>query len=145
MATTTAAKAPRKARTPSAFHPTTRVTVSVHADVDSNIANTTALSEIFTDAFSESGYSIRLVSRVRKARKSRKTGLVGTASGPSSLMVYLAPEGFKFATTAERGVRLDADTAKLLRMVAEKMGLDPNDPASLGAVAVALAQRLLRN
>jgi hypothetical protein len=138
-----AATAPstKRTRTPSPFTPQTRITVSTHSDVDASEANTSTLGELLQESFQGSGFSVRLVSRIRKARKSRKTGLTGTASGPSSLMVYVAPEGYKFATQAERGVRLDSETAKLLRSVAEKMGLDPNDPASIVAVAKALATK----
>lgn len=141
MATTEAAVKTRKSRTPSPFTPKTRVTVSVHNAVATDSASTTAISEALRELFTTDGLSVRIVSRVRKARKSRKTGIVGTVSGPSSVMVYVAAADYKFATAAERGVRLDSETAKLLRMVAEKMGLDPNDPASISAVARALAQK----
>lgn len=138
--TATAAKTPRKPRTPSPFTPKTRVTIAVHNDVTTDAADTTKLSETLTSAFESAGLAVRIVSRTRKPRKSTKTGKVAAKStGPSTMMVYLADKDFKFATTAERGVRLDSDTAKLLRQVAETMGLDPNDPASIVAVAKALA------
>lgn len=142
MPTGTAVVKAKRTRTPSPFTPRTRVTVSVHNDgVDTDTGNTTSLGEALTELFTSQGYAVRLVSRVRKARKSPKTGLTGTPKGPSTLMVYVAPSGYKFAATVERGVRLDSETAKLLRAVAEKMGLDPNDPASLSAVAKALATK----
>jgi hypothetical protein len=140
MASTAPAAKGTRTRTPSPFTPQTRVTVSTHNDIDGSEANTSALGELLKESFEGSGFAVRLVSRIRKNRKT-KSGQTGTASGPSSLMVYVAPSGFKFATVAERGVRLDSETAKLLRSVAEKMGLDPNDPASIVAVAKALAQK----
>jgi hypothetical protein len=113
------------------------VTVAVHADLDGSIANTSALAEMLTEAFGP--LSVRAVSRTRTAKG--KAPKVDAAKGPASLMVYVAPEGYKYAAAAERGVRLDSETANLLRGVAESMGLDPNDPASIVAVAKALAQK----
>ena len=58
-------------------------------------------------------------------------------------MVYVAPQGFEFpsATAAKGGVRLDKDTADMLRGIAAAMGLDPSKPESIMAVAKALAAK----
>lgn len=133
-ATATTAKATRN-RKPSPFAPVTRVTFAVHGDVDNAGFLPTALGTMLSETFGE--YSVRTVSRTRTA----KGGKAKAASGPASLMVYIAPEGYKYAATTERGIRLDSETANLLRGVAESMGLDPNDSASIIAVAKALAAK----
>ena len=121
-------------RKPSAFSPRVRVTISTHADVTDVTA--TEAQEAITKAFGEK-YAVRAVSRTRKT----KTGK--PSAGPANVMVYIAPQGFTFAASAERGVRLDAETANLLREAAAKLGVDANDPAGLIAVAKALASNVL--
>lgn len=129
-ATATAPKAKRN-RKPSAFSPKIRVTLSSHAEVGN--LSVTEVGQALTDYFSD--FAVRTVSRTRKARKAGSTG------GPANLMVYIAPAGFTWAAAAERGVRLDAETAGLLRQIAETAGLDPNDPAAIVQVAKMLAQK----
>ena len=131
-ATPSKVKVPR-VRQPSPFRPTVKVTVSVHKSTDDFHGTAPELSYILTEALG-SAYAVRTISRTRKVAG-------GKAAGPTSLMVYVAPRGFEFAKTGERGVRLDAETANLLRDIASQMGLDPNDSASIVAIAKALAQK----
>ena len=140
MATAATAKAattsglPRATRQPSAFHPTVRCTVLVHSSVDSPVTGSlNAIKDLFEQEYGDA-YAVRAVSRTRNTGKAH--------TGPATLAVYIAPQGYEFAkASVERGVRLDADTANLLRSVAAKMGLDPSDPASIMAVAQALAKK----
>lgn len=138
--TTTTAKATRN-RKPSPFTPAVKVTISVHNDATGVDVTSTALETMLNETYGE-GHVTRTVSGRTRTVKAKPGKVVKTKpAGPVSVMYYIAPEGYKFAAATERGVRLDSDTAKLLRAVAEKMGLDPNDPASIGAVAKALAQK----
>lgn len=135
-------EAVRKTRTPSPFKPAARVTISLHHDVHQDaLMGISDVPTTVADDFGQRGFATRIVTRERKPRKSRKTGQLLPPSGPWPVMIYVAPEGFEFTHAVERGVRLDSETARLLRSVAERMGLDPNDPASISAVAKALAQK----
>ena len=122
---------PRATRQPSAFHPTVKVTVLAHGSVNASDASLAYIQDVLTGAYT-SEYAVRAVHRTRAA---------GGANKVPSLSVYLAPLGYEFAKVAERGVRLPSDVADLLRSVAASMGLDPNDSASLVAVAKALASK----
>ena len=123
----------KRTRQPSPFTPQVKVTVSTHENVGGTSATTAELGSSLESYFKSKGFATRAVSRSRKG------------SGPNtipSLMIYVAPQGHVWtATPSERGVRLDAETAKLLRGVAESMGLDANDPQSIIAVAKALATK----
>ena len=119
-------------RKPSLFAPAHRVTLAYHADVAPKTL--TELTEEFEVAYAP--LAVRVVSHTRARKAGSKA-----AAGPTAVMVYVAPEGYKFAATGERGVRLDSETANLLRAVAQSMGLDPNDSASIVAVAKALATK----
>lgn len=131
-ATPSKVKVPR-VRQPSPFRPAIKVTVSVHKSTENFHGTAPELSAIISSALG-SEYAVRTISRTRNVPG-------GKAAGPASLMVYVAPRGFEFAKTGERGVRLDAETASILRDIAAQMGLDPNDSASIIAVAKALAQK----
>lgn len=130
--TATKAKVTRN-RAPSPFAPKLKVTISAHAETTPD-ASAQSIGELFATTFGDS-YSVRTVSRSRISKSGK------AATGPASLMVYIAPKGYEFAKTGERGVRLDSETANLLRAVAAQMGLDPNDSASIVAVAKALAHK----
>lgn len=124
--------APRAPRQPSPFEATTKVTVLVHKDCEALDASVTSLSSLFNAEYSDA-YAVRSVHRTRA---------MGGPDKVPSLSVYIAPKGYEFAKQAEaRGVRLDSSVADLLRAVASKMGLDPSDPASINAVAKALASK----
>src|SRR5450830_1439075 len=129
MAATATVKT-RAARTPSQFKPTCKVTVLVHGSASAPDATVTGIATLFEQSFS--GLAVRAVHRTRAA---------GGAGKVPSLSVYLAPLGYEFAKVAERGVRLPSDIADMLRGIASSMGLDPNDSASLVAVAKALATK----
>lgn len=122
-----------RTRAASPFKATVKATIAVHNESDAD-ATVAAIGQVLSDHFG-TGYAVRTVSRSR-ATKSGKP-----SAGPASLMVYIAPTGYEFPKAGERGVRLDADTANLLRGIASRMGLDPNDPASIVAVAKALAAK----
>ncbi len=140
-ATTTAPKV-RRHRTPSAFRPTARITVNVHSDLD--VADTAkTFAELLATDFPM--YATRVVARERHPRKSRKTGATVTPTGPASATLYIAPEGYTFKSApANRGVRLDADTANALRAIAAQLGLDPTDPAAINAVAKKLVEKMAK-
>jgi hypothetical protein len=123
----------KRTRKPSSFVPATRVTVSVHKDagVDASAAHLAQL----LDGVYGTDFAVRTISRSRKSKKS--------FGGPANLMVYIAPKGYNFATApAERGVRIGADTANIIRGLAAQMGLDPNDSASIEAVLKTLAAKV---
>lgn len=134
--TATAPAATTRTRTASPFHPILKVTISRHEDATQASATPDEIGKVLAAAFP--GYSCKAVSRSRAAA----AGSVKKA-GPASLMLYVAPAGHTFAKTAERGVRLDAETANLLRTIAADAGFDPSDSASLLAVAKALASKAL--
>ena len=128
MAATATTTKTRAARQPSAFHPTVKVTVLSHGSI---IAPTvTEVSDILSSAYPT--LVVRAIHRTRAA---------GGVNKVPALSVYLAPLGYEFAKVAERGVRLPSDIADMLRGIASSMGLDPNDSASLVAVAKALATK----
>ena len=133
MATAETATKARAARKPSPFTPTVKVTVTVHSSIDPLEAGVSIVGDIFEKVYGPS-FAVRAVSRSRG----------DSHEGPPSLMVYLAPKGYEFPKSTERGVRLDAETANLLRGIASSMGLDPNDSASIVAVAKALALKVAK-
>ncbi len=122
---------PRATRQPSAFHPTVKVTVLAHGSIDPSAATLAYIQDVITAPY-VGNLAVRAVHRTRAA---------GGANKVPSLSVYLAPLGYEFAKVAERGVRLPSDIADMLRGIAASMGLDPNDSASLVAVAKALATK----
>jgi hypothetical protein len=132
MATTT--RTTRTTRQPSPFHDIARVTVKVHDAAVIDVADDPqTLGQVLAEYLGE-GLAVRVVHRAKANTK-------GTSAPSAS--VYIAPAGYAF--TAQRkaggGVRLDADTAEMLRGLASDMGLDPNDSASIVAVARALARK----
>lgn len=134
MATIAAAAKVTRTRKPSSFAPRVKVTLNVHSESTADVT-TTSLGASLKAFYEAQGAAVRVVSRSRKSATGKPS------AGPSNLMVYIAPAGHTFAAVAERGVRLDSETAKMLRAFAEKMGLDPNDPASITAVARALVSK----
>lgn len=113
MAETATAKAKvRRNRKPSAFKPVFRVTLSLHGQVAANDVSNPA--SVLQSYFGKD-YAVRVSQRAR--RKGAKV------IGPQAAMVYLAPKGYEFAVEKERGMRLDADTANLLRPIAEAAGI----------------------
>lgn len=127
----------KRTRKPSAFSPKVRATISIHSAVPDDFSAASVLETSLGEWAKEKGLAFRFVSG-----RTRKTKTGAPAKGPVSAMIYIAPEGHKWATTpTERGVRLDAATANLLRTVASGMGLDPNDPESIAKVAKALAAK----
>lgn len=139
MATATAPAEGTRKRTPSPFTPSIRATISVHTKAN-GAASVDAIGQDLQSLFSDD-YAVRIVTRARKSGISKRTGLPFTGKGPASVMVYVAPKGYVFPSQTSRGVRLDVETADLLRKVASSMGLDPNDSASIIAVAKALAEK----
>lgn len=123
----------RRNRKASQFRSAVKATVSIHKDADI-FASPAEVGDVLATHFGES-FAVRVVSRSRTT----KSGM--PSASPASVMVYIAPLGYEFAATKERGVRLDAETAGILRTLAAGMGLDPNDSASILAVAKALAAK----
>jgi hypothetical protein len=125
----------KRTRKPSAFKPQARVTVSIHADAGTDWASDFAANTI-ADSLSDK-YATRVVHRTREGAKE---------DGIPSYMVYVAPQGFEFATATQGkgGVRLDKDTADALRAIAASMGLDPSDSESIKKVAQALAAKVAK-
>ncbi len=133
MAEAKAATAKKRTRKPSPFKPTARITVSIHGSAAEAQNNGELIAADL--AASYEGFATRVVHRTREG--------AGKDSIPS-YMVYVAPQGYEFATATagKGGVRLDKDTADLLRTVAASMGLDPTDSASIAKVAKALAAKV---
>ncbi len=129
MAATATVKT-RATRTPSQFKANVKVTILTHASIAS-VDGVAEVAKLFEDTYSGT-CAVRAVHRTRAA---------GGADKVPSLSVYLAPLGYEFAKVAERGVRLPSDIADMLRGIASSMGLDPNDSASIVAVAKALATK----
>jgi hypothetical protein len=116
MATATATKstkpAVKRTRKPTPFNPSLRVTVSVHKEAD---FSTASVADTLGRAIEKAGFAVRVNQR---ARRKGSSGV-----GPQSAMVYVAPQGYEFASEKERGVRLNAETANLLRPIAEAAGI----------------------
>ena len=124
--TTTTATKTRKTRKPSEFEAVTRCTIMVHSSMSSGQPEeiAAALRDWFTAA-DEPGTPLPALRFVQRTRHTAK----GTGSGPKSLTLYIAPNGFTFPKAGgPRGMRLPADVAAALRAKAAEIGLDANDP-----------------
>ena len=136
---TTPAETPAKTRTrtPSPFANVANVSVHLHSAVAESI-DPAALATTLSEAFAAKGYAVNVTGgRTRSNAK---------VHGAPKSALHIAPADWKFAAPAkDRGVRLDSETAALLRTIAVSMGLDPNDNASIVAVAKALAAKASGN
>ena len=99
-------------RQPSPFEPTVKVTVSLHKSTDAD-PSPLAIGEAIAGwmAGPDQTYATRVVSR------SRVKSDGSHASGPASVMVYVAPKGYEFAAaktesamTILKGIAADKGT-----------------------------------
>ena len=124
----------RRNRAPSPFHSQSKVTISVHEDLSDDIAGTFDLhtvSTLLANHFAELGYGTRLVSRKRAEAK---------VPGIPGAMLYIAAKDYEFPATAERGIRLDSETANEVKAAAAALGIDVNDKDALIKMLRSLAQ-----
>lgn len=122
----------RRNRTPSPFKSQSRVTISVHSDIADDVDATSATTSTqLAQYFKSLGYDTRLVSRKRADAKT---------PGIPSAMLYVAAKGYEFPETAERGIRLDSETANEIKSAAATLGIDVNDKDALIKMLRSLAQ-----
>lgn len=112
----------KRNRAPSPFKSQSRVTVSVHSDLEDIDATVAEISGLLANHYSEQGFATRLVSRKRAEAK---------VPGIPSAMLYIAPKGYEFPATSERGLRLDSETANEIKAAASALGIDVNDKDAL--------------
>ena len=118
----------RRNRAPSPFHSQSKVTISVHEDLTDEAGlygdefQLNAVSTFLANHFNELGFATRLVSRKRAEAK---------VPGIPGAMLYIAAKGYEFPASAERGIRLDSETANEIKEAAAVLGIDVNDKDAL--------------
>ena len=115
----------KRNRAPSPFEPGAILSISVHTDLSDEENEETYLTvdpvelmRVVQAQFSD--YATRITTRRRE----------GAVDPIPSARLYIAPQGFEFPTETEKGVRVDSETANLIKSAMKNLGLDADDKES---------------